>query len=103
MNALSPAKVDAVKLSKKESRATVSVPEDQLSLAIGTGGQNVRLASKLTGWNLDIEKTPEIKEEKSKEKIEKDNIDTDVSIDKDTEKPKEEPKKAKKPKKTKKI
>lgn len=70
INALSPAKVDKVKLDKKESRAIVMVPEDQLSLAIGTGGQNVRLASKLTGWNLDIEKTEEKKTEKDAEDIE---------------------------------
>ena len=67
-NALSPAKVNDVKLSKKESRAKVFVPEDQLSLAIGTGGQNVRLASKLTTWNLDIEKSPQIKDSKKDEK-----------------------------------
>ena len=90
MNALSPAKVDKVKLSKKESRATVYVPDDQLSLAIGTGGQNVRLASKLTGWNLDIEKTPAPKPEKEKV-IEKESIDTETKTD--TEKPVEKPKK----------
>lgn len=56
INALSPAKVDKVVLNKKEQRAKVKVPEDQFSLAIGTGGQNVRLASKLTGWSLDFEK-----------------------------------------------
>jgi N utilization substance protein A len=67
MNALSPAKVDKVTLSKKEDKATVYVPEDQLSLAIGTGGQNVRLASKLTGWSIDIEKTPEKKTKTEKE------------------------------------
>jgi len=73
MNALSPAKVDKVTLSKKEDKATVYVPEDQLSLAIGTGGQNVRLASKLTGWSIDIEKTPQKKEEKKDvEKVEDD-------------------------------
>lgn len=56
MNALSPAKVEKVKLSKKEKKARVEVVEDQLSLAIGKGGQNVRIASKLTGWNIDVEK-----------------------------------------------
>jgi N utilization substance protein A len=53
-NALSPAKVVSVKLNQKEHAAAVVVPEDQLSLAIGKNGQNVRLASKLSGWNLDI-------------------------------------------------
>lgn len=53
-NALSPAKVDKIELDLKERRARVHVGEDQLSLAIGKGGQNVRLASKMTGWGLDI-------------------------------------------------
>jgi transcription antitermination factor NusA-like protein len=42
-------------LNKDSQKATVLVPEDQLSIAIGKGGQNVRLASKLTGYELDIE------------------------------------------------
>lgn len=54
-NALSPAKIAEIKLDEKEMKATVNVPEDQLSLAIGKQGQNVRLAAKLTGWNIDIE------------------------------------------------
>ncbi|AKM82780.1 TPA: transcription termination/antitermination protein NusA [Candidatus Berkelbacteria bacterium] len=69
INALSPAKVDKVKLSKEEQRAIVYVPDDQLSLAIGTGGQNVRLASKLTGWSLDIEKTDEATEKEKTEAV----------------------------------
>ncbi len=52
-NSLSPAKVQSVELlSNNEAR--VLVPEDQLSLAIGRGGQNVRLAAKLTGWKIDV-------------------------------------------------
>jgi N utilization substance protein A len=52
-NALSPAKVQSVhELPRRE--AHVFVPEDQLSLAIGRGGQNVRLAAKLTGWKIDV-------------------------------------------------
>lgn len=54
-NALSPAKVVEIELNESEKRANVKVPEDQLSLAIGKQGQNVRLAAKLTGWNIDIE------------------------------------------------
>ena len=54
-NALSPTKVGKVILDKNTKKATVLVPEDQLSIAIGKGGQNVRLASKLTGYELDIE------------------------------------------------
>ncbi len=52
-NALSPAKVEHVEVSpRREARAFV--PESQLSLAIGKGGQNVRLAAKLTGWKIDV-------------------------------------------------
>ncbi|MEK7071320.1 MAG: transcription termination factor NusA [Patescibacteria group bacterium] len=53
-NALSPAKVISIEIEEKEHKATVEVAEDQLSLAIGKGGQNVRLAAKLTGWKIDI-------------------------------------------------
>ncbi len=53
-NALSPTEVSEVVLDKKNKRATVKVPEDQLSIAIGKGGQNVRLASKLSGWEIDV-------------------------------------------------
>ncbi len=53
-NALSPTKVTSVKLDKAKNRAEVHVPEDQLSIAIGKSGQNVRLASKLTGYEIDI-------------------------------------------------
>jgi N utilization substance protein A len=53
-NALSPTKVVSVVLNEDDKKAVVRVPEDQLSLAIGKQGQNVRLAAKLTGWNIDI-------------------------------------------------
>jgi len=53
-NALSPADVNSVTLDEEKKTAQVEVPEDQLSLAIGKGGQNVRLAAKLTGWRIDI-------------------------------------------------
>lgn len=52
--ALSPAKVLSVQLKEGEQTATVTVPDDQLSLAIGKRGQNVRLAVKLTGWKIDV-------------------------------------------------
>ncbi|HVB20159.1 MAG TPA: transcription termination factor NusA [Candidatus Paceibacterota bacterium] len=52
--ALSPATPLSVVLDEADHRATVTVPEDEQSLAIGRGGQNVRLAAKLTGWNIDI-------------------------------------------------
>ncbi len=53
-NALSPTKVTKVVLDEKNKKAKVIVPEDQLSIAIGKSGQNVRLASKLTGYEIDI-------------------------------------------------
>lgn len=53
--ALSPARVLSVQIDEEEHKATVKVAEDQQSLAIGRGGQNVRLAAKLTGWRIDIE------------------------------------------------
>jgi len=64
-NALSPAKILNIKLNEKENRAVVLVAPEQLSLAIGKGGQNVRLAARLTGWKIDIteKKKDEAKEE----------------------------------------
>lgn len=56
VNALSPAKVISVQLNEEEHLAKAFVAEDQLSLAIGKGGQNVRLAAKLTGWKIDVVK-----------------------------------------------
>jgi len=53
-NALSPARVSQVILQEDEQTATVIAPDDQLSLAIGRHGQNVRLAAQLTGWKIDI-------------------------------------------------
>jgi len=52
--ALSPAKIAEIKLNKEAQKAEVIVDDDQLSLAIGKHGQNVRLASRLTGWELDM-------------------------------------------------
>ncbi len=52
--ALSPAEAISLELDEKEHRAIVTVTEDEQSLAIGKGGQNVRLAAKLTGWKIDI-------------------------------------------------
>lgn len=52
--ALSPTKITKVDIDENAKKATVIVPEDQLSIAIGRGGQNVRLASKLTGYEIDV-------------------------------------------------
>ena len=59
-SALSPAEISSVKLNEREKRAEVLVADDQLSLAIGKKGQNVRLAAKLTGWNIDIRSKAEM-------------------------------------------
>ncbi len=86
-SALSPAENLTVSLDEKEKIAKVKAPEDQLSLAIGKEGQNVRLAAKLTGWRIEVEGIPvEVKEEEVEAKEEKS----------------EEPKKEKKEKKSKK-
>lgn len=53
-SALSPAKVVDISVNEETKEATVTVPDNQLSLAIGKGGQNVRLAAKLTGWKIDV-------------------------------------------------
>lgn len=64
-DALSPAKVLTVTLDELGHKATVQVAEDQQSLAIGKGGQNVRLAAKLTGWRIDIRSAGEEKLEET--------------------------------------
>jgi N utilization substance protein A len=56
-DALSPAKILNVEIDEMEKKASVEVTADQQSLAIGKGGQNVRLAAKLTGWKIDIKST----------------------------------------------
>lgn len=103
IQALSPAKIVTVDLQNDEHKAVVHVNEDQLSLAIGKRGQNVRLAAKLTGWRIDIVKTgetevvegssalpeEEIKEEgENKEAVEK--PAEEVAEEKKEDKPEEE-------------
>lgn len=67
-NALSPAKVSQVRITDIDNRKMeVIVPEDQLSLAIGKFGQNVRLATKLVGWNIDIVSEEVLKSEIAKQ------------------------------------
>jgi N utilization substance protein A len=65
-SSLSPAKISRVLLDEESHAATVVVPEDQLSLAIGKKGQNVRLAGKLTGWKVDIKSEAQLAEEQFK-------------------------------------
>jgi N utilization substance protein A len=67
VNALAPAEVTKVVLDEESNRIEVVVPESQLSLAIGRRGQNVRLASQLTGWDIDIVTEQEESERRQKE------------------------------------
>jgi N utilization substance protein A len=69
-DALSPAKTLSVDINEAEKQAIVLVSEDQQSLAIGKGGQNVRLAAKLTGWKIDIQSVSPNKETKEEKVIE---------------------------------
>jgi len=100
-NALSPAKISAIELNQEEKSAFVTVKPDQLSLAIGRGGQNVRLAVKLTGWKINIkeegkegtiavgvgEEEKKVEEEKERLELKKSEkkIGEDVKADKDKE------------------
>lgn len=68
--ALSPAEGLSVTLNEKEKVATVKAPEDQLSLAIGKDGQNVRLVAKLSGWKIEVKELPSEKKGKKAEKSE---------------------------------
>ncbi len=65
-NALSPAKVTSIELDEHAKFARVLVADDQLSLAIGKAGQNVRLASQLTGWNIEVRANAKIDESQEK-------------------------------------
>lgn len=84
-NALSPAEVAKVEIDEDAKRAKVFVTEDQQSIAIGRGGQNVRLASRLTGYELDIETA---KAEKPAESKPKKNIEDSLmsAVEESTEK-----------------
>ncbi|MBI4080467.1 MAG: transcription termination factor NusA [Candidatus Levybacteria bacterium] len=98
-NALSPAKNVRVEVDEKETVAHVFVPKDDLSLAIGQGGQNVRLASKLTGYRIEIEGDETTKEEAVHEEVEAPPTTPTPATDDMTVK-KDKPKKEKKVKET---
>ncbi len=97
--ALSPAKVLSVELNEEKRESVVKVPEDQLSLAIGKQGQNVRLAAKLTGWRIDV--VGDI--QRDADEMQTETESTEVKTEEKTEKIKEETKekKSKKAKKSK--
>ncbi|MBT4277242.1 transcription termination/antitermination protein NusA [Candidatus Falkowbacteria bacterium] len=99
-NSLSPAKITSAKINEKENQAIVQVKSDQFSLAIGKGGQNVRLATKLTNWKIDIEEITEKGKKEENNKIEKQDDDEKEEEGKE-KKPKEEKKEKKDGKKPK--
>lgn len=109
-NSLAPAKVVEVKIGVK-NKAEVLVPEDQLSLAIGKNGQNVRLAAKLTGWKIDVRSESsagqEVEGDESspaevvEDKKESPSVESSVSTKDLEDKPEEKDKKSKKTKKEK--
>jgi N utilization substance protein A len=77
INALSPAEVSKVVIDEDQNRIEVVVPNDQLSIAIGRRGQNVRLASQVTGWNIDVL----TEEEESSRRIEEFNSSTKLFVE----------------------
>src|SRR5699024_5354727 len=82
-NSLSPSKVVRVEVNEEEKSALVIVPDYQLSLAIGRGGQNARLAAKLTNWKIDIKSESQYKESKEGTAIideEKNVLDSSISL-----------------------
>src|SRR3954452_22043157 len=82
VNGLQPATVSRVVIDEEESRIEVVVPDDQLSLAIGRRGQNVRLASQLTGWDIDILTEAEESERRQKEFVERSALfQTELDVD----------------------
>ncbi|MEP5928373.1 MAG: transcription termination factor NusA [Nitratireductor sp.] len=78
VNALQPAEVAKVVLDEDAERIEVVVPDEQLSLAIGRRGQNVRLASQLTGWDIDILTEEEESQRRQKEFVERSNLFMDA-------------------------
>ncbi len=82
-NALSPAQIVNVELNDAEKVATVVVPDNQLSLAIGKEGQNARLSAKLTGWRVDIK--PASVFEAEREEAAKQSVETEESVVKEEE------------------
>ena len=79
-NALSPAKVEKIELNEDDKTAEVTVADDQLSLAIGKSGQNVRLAAKLVGWKIDIlSNNPKPKVEKTEDLEESEEVEEELN------------------------
>lgn len=99
--ALSPAKIIEIEADEEEKKAKIKVSEDQQSLAIGKGGQNVRLAAKLTGWKIDIESVGGSEEGEIDQEKEEDTERAEAPKETETSKKESEPEKEEKPKKKK--
>ena len=80
VNALSPAKVVSAVADEEEKKAKIIVSEQQLSLAIGKSGQNVRLAAKLTGYGIDIKSESQIEDSAKPESDDETDIDDDMLV-----------------------
>ena len=89
-DSLSPAAILNVVIDEEEKKAVVEVSEDQQSLAIGKGGQNVRLAAKLTGWKIDIKSTDLPSQTEESDKTDKNTEEKETKEESKAEAPKEE-------------
>lgn len=84
-NSLSPAKVLKIEVNTEEHKADIEVADGELSLAIGKGGQNVRLAAKLTGWRIDIKGTTPNETPAENEEEQEENQSTEMSSDENSD------------------
>jgi len=80
--ALSPAEVVSLELDEKAHRAIVTVTEDEQSLAIGKGGQNVRLAAKLTGWKIDIKSAGGTEKDEDEDEVDEAEVTAEITEEK---------------------
>lgn len=96
---LSPAQIAEIKLDKEHQKAEVIVEDDQLSLSIGKHGQNVRLASKLIGWELDIRGKAKLKEAEVAQEVKAEEV-KEITVEEKEAKKIKKPKKEKAKKKT---
>jgi N utilization substance protein A len=99
-NALSPAKISSLKIKEEDKSALVKIKKEQLSLAIGKDGQNVRLATKLTGWKLEVQEDKEEKKEEKEAKPEEKKEDKKEAKPEEKKEDKKEEKKKKSKEKT---
>jgi N utilization substance protein A len=92
VNSLAPAKVSSIEINEKERFASVKIKRNQLSLAIGRDGQNVRLAAKLTGWRIDVQAETELEAEAKDEPKDEPKIEEEKNLSKEKTEEKSEEK-----------